>query len=234
MREGDLAVIREVPMFAGLATSVLLQLLQGATAEDLTKGRVIFQEGEPAEAFFVVLGGYVKVYRSLPNGEEAIIGIFGTGDSFAEVAVFAATGYPASADAVADARLLRVPSRIFRDRIATRPEIASRTMTHVTRKMRHLVDQVEQLKTQPGAHRLAAFLLNLTKQRAGAAIIPLPYDKALIASQLGMKPESLSRALAKLRTLGVLTGQDSVSVADVSVLADYCNYGTVCDKLSFR
>ena len=49
----------------------------------------------------------------------------------------------------------------------------------------------------------------------------LPYDKTLIAGRLGMKPESLSRAFARLRELGVRVKQHHAAIADVGRLREY-------------
>jgi hypothetical protein len=43
----------------------------------------------------------------------------------------------------------------------------------------------------------------------------------LLANRLGMKPESLSRALAKLRPLGVSVDRETVAVENVQSLRDF-------------
>jgi hypothetical protein len=52
----------------------------------------------------------------------------------------------------------------------------------------------------------------------GHCALALPYDKSLIAGQLGLQPESLSRAFAKLRTIGVVVDASRVEVRDVAAL----------------
>ena len=67
------------------------------------------------------------------------------------------------------------------------------------------MEPVEQLKAQTGVQRVAEFLASLTTADAGTCTIALPYDKSLIAGRLGLKPESLSRAFAKLRSSGFMS-----------------------------
>lgn len=64
------------------------------------------------------------------------------------------------------------------------------------------------------------FLLDLCPDGAEAATVTLPYDKVLIAGRLGMKPESLSRAFARLRDHGVRVTQSSAAIASVAALRD--------------
>ena len=84
-----------------------------------------------------------------------------------------------------------------------------------------LVAQVEQLKAQTGPQRVADFLLELARAPVGSCSVELPYDKVLIAGRLGMKPESLSRAFAKLRDQGVRIQQNSAEIEDVESLRGY-------------
>ena len=84
-----------------------------------------------------------------------------------------------------------------------------------------LVAQLEQLKAQTGAQRVAEFLLELSPCEEGSCIVTLPYDKVLIAGRLGMKPESLSRAFAKLKSVGVSISRNSATIEDVERLRDY-------------
>jgi CRP-like cAMP-binding protein len=84
-----------------------------------------------------------------------------------------------------------------------------------------LVRQVEQLKTHTGVQRVAGFLASLCPVEEGACTIGLPYDKALIASRLGMKPESLSRSFARLRSIGVRVERGAAAISDIERLKDY-------------
>ena len=90
-----------------------------------------------------------------------------------------------------------------------------------------MVGQIEQLQVRSGTQRVADFLLKLCPAEDGPAEIALPYDKSLIASRLGMKPESFSPPLARLRDLGVCSDRSHVSIADAAVLAEYCAGGSL-------
>jgi CRP-like cAMP-binding protein len=153
------------------------------------------------------------------------MGLFTRGESFAEAAMFMGGKFPASAEVVEQARLLRVESGPFKKRLHAEPEIAVAMLASLSRRMHYLVGQIEQLQVHSGTQRVADFLLKLCAIREGPAEIALPYDKSLIASRLGMKPESFSRALARLRDLGLRTERSHVAIADVAALVEYCEGG---------
>ncbi|HAT84615.1 MAG TPA: cyclic nucleotide-binding protein, partial [Rhizobiales bacterium] len=86
--------------------------------------------------------------------------------------------------------------------------------------LHELIKQIEALKAHTGAQRVAEFLLSLTNLEDGACTLMLPYDKALIAGRLGIKPESLSRAFQKLRSYGVMVKQNTAQIENLAVLQD--------------
>jgi CRP-like cAMP-binding protein len=98
------------------------------------------------------------------------------------------------------------------------PDIALAMIASTSRHLHNLVQQVEQLKAQSGVQRVAEFLASLAPVENGSCVIALPYDKVLIAARLGLKPESLSRAFAKLKGVGVAVHTSHVAVNDVGKL----------------
>jgi CRP-like cAMP-binding protein len=227
MERHDLEILRRVPLFAGLEKARLTDLLEGTSIRIHPKGQLLFQQGDPADRFFVVLSGWVKIFRLTPDGEQSVMGLFTRAESFAEAAMFMGGHFPASAEVVEEARLLRVQSGPFEKRLHAEPQIAVSMLASVSRRMHYLVGQIEQLQVRSGTQRVADFLLKLCSVREGPVEIALPYDKSLIASRLGMKPESFSRALARLRELGVRSERSHVSVSNVAVLAEFCEGRTV-------
>ncbi|NIR60639.1 MAG: Crp/Fnr family transcriptional regulator [Gammaproteobacteria bacterium] len=222
MNRTDLEILRQVPLFAGLDEGCLSDLLEGATVRVRSKGQLLFQQGDEADCFYVVLSGWVKIFRLTPDGEQSIMGLFTRGETFAEAAMFIGGHFPANAEVIETARLLRIPSEPFQKRLHSEPGIAVNMLASVSRRVHYLVGQIEQLQVRSGTQRVADFLLRLCPVDDGSAVVALPYDKSLIASRLGMKPESFSRALARLREVGVQTGRNHVSVTDVAALAEFC------------
>jgi CRP/FNR family transcriptional activator FtrB len=90
-------------------------------------------------------------------------------------------------------------------------------------RLRMLIRQIAELKLKTTAQRLGSFLLTMVEAETGRAELRFPYDKRLVADQLGMKPESLSRALAKLAKQGVESLPDNlVVIARVERLRAFC------------
>ncbi|HEX6001337.1 MAG TPA: Crp/Fnr family transcriptional regulator [Hyphomicrobiaceae bacterium] len=216
--EADLRIISRIAVFRGLKPDTVEHIIAPATVALLRSQECLFHQGDPATAVFITISGWVKLYRITPGGEETVIHTMTEGESFAEAVAFTGESYPATAEAVTDARIVRIPADHIVRCIRASPDIALAMIASTSQHLHHLVEQVEQLKAQSGVQRVAEFLATLTAAEHGACTVALPYDKVLIAARLGLKPESLSRVFSKLRSLGVEVHASHVAVSDIARL----------------
>ncbi len=214
-------LLRQTALFGDLNAATLRMFLDNSAVRDVSHGEVIFVQDDAADAFYLVIDGWIKLYRLTPAGDEAIVAVFTRGQTFAEAAVFAGKAFPVSAEAVSNSRLLKIPADALLHQIRQDAEVALSMLASTSMHLHNLVQQIEQLKVHTGAQRVAEFLASLCECDHGACTVGLPYDKALIAGRLGMKPESLSRAFVRLRDLGVMVTQNSVEIPDINVLRQY-------------
>jgi len=226
----DLATVKAAPIFTSLPPQAFEALVEGATVKVVSRGELLFVQGDPVTAFFVVLDGWIKVYRLTPSGGEAVVAVFTRGQSFAEAAAFAGGHFPASGEAVTDGRILRLHSGNLLRLIRQNPDVGLAMLASTSQHLHMLVQQIEQLKAHTGAQRVAEFLSSLCAEQQGKCKIGLPYDKALIAGRLGMQPESLSRAFVKLRQIGVHIEQNIALIDDIDRLRAYAEEETGADR----
>jgi len=234
LTDEEMEVVQRLPLFASLPEDSLYKLLDGAEVREYAKGEILFRREDPARGFFVVLSGWVKLSRETQDGEEAVLGVFSRGESIAEAAAFLDGSYPATAQAAEATRVFRIRTASFLNELHDTPEIAVNMLASMSRHLHHLVMEVEQLKTRSATRRMVEFLLRLCSVHEGPQVISLPYDKNLISGRLGMKPESLSRVLAKLRRMGVRTEQNRVIINDVAALVRYCEGDPLDDEIAIR
>jgi CRP-like cAMP-binding protein len=121
--ESDIAVLREVPLFADLTDDQLRLLAFGADHRRLRQGEVVFRIDARADAGFVVAAGEVLLQRG-PAGQERTIGRYGRGALIGELALITETRRPASAIAATDCDLIHITRLLFRRMLEEYPEIA--------------------------------------------------------------------------------------------------------------
>jgi len=139
MDPADWEIVKSTPLF-GAMSSQTAEVLVGNTVPRLyEKGTTLFLQGEPATAFFIVLDGWVKIYRTTPDGLEVVLHVFKSGETFAEAAIFLGGRYPASGETVSPSRLLKVDGSTFRARIEERPEQTTKTLMKLWRDLEESV-----------------------------------------------------------------------------------------------
>lgn len=216
-------IARKSLLLASLPEEAVKSVMATARVRDIERGTTIFLQGERAAAIYVVIEGWVKLYRIAPNGAEAVVGVFTRGHSFGEAVAFTQDNYPVSAECATDCRLVRIETEAILRMVREHPEMSLSLIAATFAHLHRLVAQIEQLKAQTGAQRVAEFLLELAPCGEGRCEVTLPYDKVLIAGRLGMKPESLSRAFAKLREQGVQIRQNVAVIDDVADLREFAD-----------
>ena len=214
----DLQIITRIAVFRGLKPETVEQIIAPATAVILRRHEWIVRQDDPATAFFIVIDGWVKLYRRSVSGDESVIEILTRGASFSEAVALTGNRYLYTAEAVSEARIGRIPADHIVRCIRNSPDIALAMIASISQHVHYLVQQVEQLKAQSVVQRVAEFLVSLSPAERGQCALVLPYDKVLIAGQLGLTPESLSRAFARLRAIGVVVDAAHVEVRDVAKL----------------
>lgn len=215
-------IVRRTPLFSDVPDTILDALLAESRINSYPRGKVLFLRGDPADRFFLLFSGWVKIYLDTPSGDQTVIEIMRAGETVAEAAMFMGRAFPASAEVADDARVLEVPAQPFLASLRADSGLALTMLAALSKRLHHMIQHIEKVQAFSTPRRLAEFLVGLADDVAeGPAVIRLPYDKSLVAARLGMKPESLSRALAKLRGLGVTTRGGEVRVTDIDRLRDF-------------
>jgi len=214
----DLDVVSEMPLFKSLPRVSLEKLLDRAAVRTCTKGQILFLDSDPAEYIYVILDGSFIISCNSAEGDEGVIGIAGFGDILAQEAIFADQIYPYCAEAHTDSQLLSLSLTHFRQSVEAIPELAAGLLTCLSQRIHQLTSSIETLKTRSATQRVVDFLLLQCPVSEGSVVVPLPYQKGLISLDLGIRPESLSRILQRLRKYGVRAEGNHISISDVSAL----------------
>src|SRR5688500_12152119 len=120
-----------------LAQSGLFQCLSEEAVEPvasrlemitLPRGRVVFNEGEPGDSLYIVTAGKIKLSRRSPDGRENVLAVMGPSDQFGELSVFDPGPLPATATAVTDDKLAKMPQSVLRPWLEAHPDIGERLL----------------------------------------------------------------------------------------------------------
>ena len=154
-----LAGIRAHHLFAGLSPPQLQRLLGSASIEEADAGQLLFDRGQPAMHFYVVVEGQVNLVLYSKTGEEKIVDILGPGQSFAEAVMFmAGPVYPVSAMAATQARIARFSSTEYVAMLRESPETCLRMLGHLSQRLHMRIREIEYLTLESATHRLVRMI----------------------------------------------------------------------------
>ena len=216
----DKALLVRTPFMSALSNEALLKMLNAATISSLPARHVVFREGTPADHFYCVLGGYVRLYRLNREGREADIRVCGPGDTFAECQIFGDDTYRFNAQTAENTPFARFDTRTVRTLAEQEPDIAKAIMACLSQHLLTTMDCVANDRLHTAQQRVAEYLLKNCPVSGGPASLRLPFQKNLLAGMLGLAPEALSRAFSSLRRIGVTVRGRVVQIGDVRALRD--------------
>lgn len=194
--------LKRLPRFAPLGPDALRALADGATTRSYEPGAVIWLEGAEPRGMFVVLEGEVKIVRST-EGRQHVIHRGRSGATLGEVPLFGGGRYPASAIAVGRTRCLVLPRERLEAAIDDHPEIGRLFLRHLARRVRLLVDRLDERSSTHIGTRVARRLLEKAGGRRGEWFT-LGHTQEELAEELGTVREVVVRALAELREAGAV------------------------------
>ncbi|MDP6707982.1 MAG: cyclic nucleotide-binding domain-containing protein [Alphaproteobacteria bacterium] len=212
--------LRELPQ------ATLEVLLAGAEVRDFGKRELVFREGEPARWLAVLIEGNVQLSGFGHDSREVALEVLQPPAPIAPWAPLTKTPYPASARAVRPARVLLLPAAELRQALAGEPRLGRALIDALAQQAAAYMEQIKHLKLRTTTQRLGCYLLALAEGQGGNPNVVLPHEKQLVASQLGMKPESLSRAFAALQEVDVSMVGSRVHLGDMEKLQNFCRPGT--------
>jgi len=161
----------------------------------INRGDHLFSEGQPASSFFIVVSGAVKLYKLSAEGTEQILHIQKDGDLVAEAVIFDFQTYPAYCQAIESTELLRISNNGFRDLLRHFPEICFKIMEAYSRRLRQLLNKIEDLSLRDMKSRLAKYLIDNSTVEDQIRVCHLTLHKKDLAALMGTIPETLSRTL---------------------------------------
>lgn len=200
------ALLARMPLFSDLSHERIVALAEHSRGKRLPKGEMLFQKGDHARGFYVVVYGQVKLAFPASNGNEKVVDIVGGQQSFGEAVMLAQHTYPVFAQALADSLLVFVPREAVFTLLENEPAFARRMLIGLAMHNHSLVHDIESYTQRSSAQRVVGYLLqNCPHDDVDtSAAIALPTSKQVTASRLNLTPETLSRIFHDLTEAGLI------------------------------
>lgn len=215
------AELRRHHLFARLPENAMQEVCASANLRRLPSGTVLFHQGDKAERFYFLFSGQVKLHRVACDGQEKLVEIIRSGESFAEALLFTRTpNYPVSATALKNSLAASLNGPHYRRMLEEHPSICLDILATLSIRLHQRMNEIDTLTLANASHRVVRFLYQSQDDVTGVVTLDVP--KRLIASKLGIQPETFSRILHRLTDSGMIRVQRRrIEILDGRGLAAY-------------
>ena len=200
-------ILRSHHLFEPLNEDQMDELMGTSQLLSIDKGEPLFRQGEPANAFYFVIAGAVKIYRLTPDGQEKVFEVIGNRQTFAEAMMLMDTpNYVASAEALCPTQLYRIANSTYMRLLQSNSRLTFALLGKLCVRLHQRVNEIETLSLKNATHRVVRYLITqLARLPDGVNSFELPMAKQLIAGHLSIQPETFSRIIRRLIDEEVIT-----------------------------
>jgi CRP-like cAMP-binding protein len=208
MAKIDRSLVAELPLFIGLSSDDLEAILSEARSLRIARNAAVFEQGEEAHSFFVLLHGHVRASKTTPAGEQIVVRYVSRGETFGVAKAIGLPSYPATAIAVADSVVLAWSSEVWPRLVERFPALVANTLQTVGARLQETHTRVMEMSTEQVEKRIAHALLRLVNQ-SGRKVdhgieIDFPISRQDIAQMIGTTLHTVSRTLSAWETKGLV------------------------------
>lgn len=209
-------LISGLALFEGIAKECSDKLVAACRECSVDRQHIIYRRGDEAMGLYVLAVGHVKLSISSEKGPEKVIDLMGPGQSFGEAAMLLRRPYQHHAQALEEGVLLWIPREAVEKAAEKYSGFSKRLMTILALQCESLQHDIEVVNLHSASERVADYLLHQPIEEGKTR---LRFDKRVIASKLGLKPETFSRALQQLKMQGLIAVKGaSILILDPSRL----------------
>jgi CRP/FNR family transcriptional regulator, dissimilatory nitrate respiration regulator len=217
------------PFMEQLSGETVAEIEGRSVARAWAPNSSIFRVGDACAGLHFVVDGLVKLYRSSPSGQEQIVLLEGAGSVLTLAPAIDAQGHLASAHTLEATSTLFLPRQDFIELHATRPDFREAVLCEMARRFRITVALMETIALKPVAARVATRIIDIASANDaldGSKSFALMLRQEELARVLATSRESVARALAELRTHGVIEQRGSrIRILDPLRLSAWAHHG---------
>lgn len=183
-----------------------LLLAWGATFHNISKGQVLFNEGNPAFFYFQVVEGKIKMCNTNEEGKEFIQGFFEAGESFGEPPLFDESPYPASAVAEIDSVIIRLRKENFLQLLKENFEIHFGFTQTLAKRLRFKSVISKEISSYGPLHRISTLLKEYKKNHGITSdqFHKIDLTRQQIADMTGLRVETVIRTIRQMQEDGLV------------------------------
>ncbi|GJL56333.1 MAG: transcriptional regulator [Nitrospirales bacterium] len=205
------SVFETLPLFNCLSNADREELERQSIELSCRKDEFIFREGDAVEWFHILKEGSVKCVQSTPEGREVTLKVLMPGDLFCcEGSVFNGALHPGCAQAMDNAKVIKISRKVLLDIIQRNPETAIQIIRYLGDRLCEAQDSAKAFALDSAERRLASLLVNLatkvgTREPEGLRL-NIRLTRQDFADMAGLTLETTSRIMSRFKKENLIVG----------------------------
>ena len=210
MADIDRSLVRSLPLFANMADADLDRLLSRANMRRIAAGEAVFEQGQKATHFFLLLHGRLKVTQVTAEGQQIIVRVVHPGDLFGFAQALRREDYPGTPIAAAESVLMCWPNEVWSAVVEQNPHLATNAMHTIGQRLQEAHTRIREMSTEEVERRVAHAVLRLIEDAGRAEEdgirIDFPLTRQDVAEMTGTTLHTVSRIFSAWEVQGIVKG----------------------------
>lgn len=212
------AFLKQHQLFNMLRADAFGALTESASLRTEAGRTILFWEGQRSSVCYVLFEGLVELFAKA-GSRKASIDLLVPPAAFLLSNVFGQPNPVVSARTIRKSVLIVIPSRLLRTLALGDPAFGTCVAAEISATCDQIMKQFSSHNLMYGVERVATYLLSENRRQGDTGVVRLATRKSMLASSLGLAPESLSRALAMLRKCAIEVHGNEIRLVDLEQLA---------------
>lgn len=194
--------LREFSLFQDLSEDDLIEIEKKLHRRMVTKDEILLFEGEILQKLIFVETGWFKSEKTSKEGRQQTLRFIGPKEVINEYSVFSEEPSEATIIALENAKVFYLQKEDVENLLNRSPRFSRAVISNLAKRIRHLINHVENLSLLSVEQRLAQYLLE--EEHAGLIVRKSWKTQAEIAAQLGTVVDVINRSLQKFERRGFI------------------------------
>lgn len=223
----------KLDIFKGINNEDIDNIINQGQIYWVPKNKTIILKNSIANHLHIILIGYVEVFKKNDKGK-IVLQILKDGNTILDDCIFDNSNFYANAKTINDVLMLSIPASIIKKQMVENSILIKNLFTNTALKLKSIYEEIAILKTKSVDERIGNFLLKLfSQQKNNSNKVILPYNKTIIASQLGVTRESFSRSLKLFEKHHCTIDKNTITTTNKKILCKYCN-SEIYDNCNYK
>ncbi|MFC1745165.1 cyclic nucleotide-binding domain-containing protein [Candidatus Riflebacteria bacterium] len=203
-----LNMLRRVSLFRTLDNHSLNRLSAITVTKKYEPREIIFHDGDPGDAMYIIRTGRVEIAKKMPDGEEKVLAVLKSGSIFGEQSIIDGQPRSAGARTASECCLYLLLKKDFRNLLMDNVDVTFAVLTVMSDRIRGANQNVKDLEVS--ANQMEQVVRVITKIARKSNLLAL--NASIEAARLGSLGQAFQVVAMEIKKLAEQSSDEATSI----------------------